>query len=505
MGRAGGEWGSPVRGDEGCAPGPGAWGSAGGGSPFASPSHSLSHSGVRRGSGAGGGERTPLRDPVLTAKKREHDRVSAVLFKPHSLSVLVAVVGLLALRADVFWTRRGGGERDPLDGARDGVLGCVTVLLGYFCSQAPDGMLVRPHPAVWRGVLGLSVAYLCVLSFLLVQDAAQARDYLRVFDANLGAPLEERSYGEACAVWDPSAGAAALGLPPWHNVQAAVLDRFLLAHFFGWFAKALIVRERGILWVLSVGFELVERAMTHVLPNFAECWWDSVILDVLVCNLAGMELGLAVCRWADVKLFDWYNWRTVSSYPTLRGKARRTLSQFAPFSWDTYAWEPLSSPGRFLQVLFFVLVVLTVEVNAFLLKTVLWVPPESHLNIVRLALWALISVPATQEYYVFIAEPSADGLNKLGAQAWISCAIVLTEVCMHVKFAAGMFPDFWSPPPHVTYAGALLFLALVLWFLALFIVRPAPKRLSPRDHEALRGDGRPAHDADGSPVRPKRL
>ena len=458
------------------------------------PSAMNSPGSVRRGSGAGGVERTPLRDPMLTAKKREHDRVSAVLFRPHSLSVLLFVVGLLALRADVFGTRGGpsGGVADPLKGTRDGVLGMCTVLLGYFCSQAPDGMLVRPHPAVWRGVLGLSVAYLCVLSFLLVQDADQARDYLRVFDANLGGPLEERSYGEDCAVWDTSAPP---GEPPWHNVRDAVLDRFLLAHFFGWFAKALIVRERGILWVLSIGFELVERSMTHVLPNFSECWWDSAVLDVLGCNLAGMELGLAVCRWADVKLFDWYNWRTVSSYPTLRGKARRTLSQFSPFSWDTYAWEPLSTPGRFLQVLFYILVVLTVEVNAFLLKTVLWVPPESHLNIVRLALWALISVPATQEYYVFIAEPHEDGLNKLGAQAWISFAIVLTEVCMHVKFAAGMFPDFWNPPPHVRYAAAGLGLSLVLWFLSLFAAT----------FRGLGAKGYARVDLYGTPPRPKRL
>lgn len=35
--------------------------------------------------------------------------------------------------------------------------------------QLPDGILVRPHPVVWRFVKGFSVLYLLLLIFLLFQ------------------------------------------------------------------------------------------------------------------------------------------------------------------------------------------------------------------------------------------------------------------------------------------------------------------------------------------------
>ena len=64
----------------------------------------------------------------------------------------------------------------------------------------------------------------------------------------------------------------------------------------GWVCKALIVRDWTLLWVISVGFELMELTFQHMLPNFNECWWDSWILDVLVCNFAGMWGGMKVCQ-----------------------------------------------------------------------------------------------------------------------------------------------------------------------------------------------------------------
>ena len=58
--------------------------------------------------------------------------------------------------------------------------------------------------------------------------------------------------------------------------------------------KALIMRDYQLLWVLSIGFELMELTFQHMLPNFNECWWDSWILDVAVCNFLGMWAGMKV-------------------------------------------------------------------------------------------------------------------------------------------------------------------------------------------------------------------
>lgn len=31
-----------------------------------------------------------------------------------------------------------------------------------------------------------------------------------------------------------------------------------------------------------------------MLPNFYECWWDNVVLDVLICNGLGIFTGMQV-------------------------------------------------------------------------------------------------------------------------------------------------------------------------------------------------------------------
>ena len=46
-----------------------------------------------------------------------------------------------------------------------------------------------------------------------------------------------------------------------------------------------------------------------------------------------------------------------------------------------------------------------VELNAFFLKDVLLVPPESSLNIYRLLVWGLVGVVAIRDYYHFTENP----------------------------------------------------------------------------------------------------
>jgi hypothetical protein len=37
-------------------------------------------------------------------------------------------------------------------------------------------------------------------------------------------------------------------------------------------------------YMLTMTLQLTFR---HMLPNFNECWWDSIILDILICNWFG--------------------------------------------------------------------------------------------------------------------------------------------------------------------------------------------------------------------------
>lgn len=39
--------------------------------------------------------------------------------------------------------------------------------------------------------------------------------------------------------------------------------------------------------------------------QFHECWWDSLIIDLLGANVLGMTLGLYTLRFLETRTFDW--------------------------------------------------------------------------------------------------------------------------------------------------------------------------------------------------------
>ncbi|RUP51183.1 phosphatidyl serine synthase-domain-containing protein [Jimgerdemannia flammicorona] len=75
------------------------------------------------------------------------------------------------------------------------------ILIGTL--QFRDGPFIRPHVALWRAVLSLSVLYQMGLVFLLFQNKQDARHMFSYIDPSLGVPLPERSYADNCDLtWD---------------------------------------------------------------------------------------------------------------------------------------------------------------------------------------------------------------------------------------------------------------------------------------------------------------
>lgn len=50
---------------------------------------------------------------------------------------------------------------------------------------------------------------------------------------------------------------------------------------------------------------LFQVAFAHLLPNFVECWWDALILDILLCNGLGIYCGLVLCRKLENETYEW--------------------------------------------------------------------------------------------------------------------------------------------------------------------------------------------------------
>jgi len=85
----------------------------------------------------------------------------------------------------------------------------------------------------------------------------------------------------------------------------AVFDVHFVAHFLGWWVKMLIMRDWYVAWICSSVFELLELTFRYWLPNFYECWWDTLILDLFGCNLIGIILGHYTLKWFGVSKISW--------------------------------------------------------------------------------------------------------------------------------------------------------------------------------------------------------
>lgn len=88
------------------------------------------------------------------------------------------------------------------------------------------------------------------------------------------------------------------------NIKSA-MDIYVVAHLFGWMAKTLIYRNNIIIWTMSIGFEILELSLNQFIPNFHECWWDSLLLDLFGCNLLGIILGNFIIDKFNMRKFHW--------------------------------------------------------------------------------------------------------------------------------------------------------------------------------------------------------
>ncbi|XP_073988081.1 phosphatidylserine synthase 1 homolog l(3)77CDf isoform X2 [Rhodnius prolixus] len=287
----------------------------------------------------------------------------------------------------------------------------------------PNGPFTRPHPAVWRIVFGLSVLYLLCLLFLLFQKYKTVK-YILVW---LDPKLEhfhidmDKEYGVNCSVvtvekiWDH-------------------LDAFALAHFLGWAFKAVLIRHYGICWAVSIMWEITEIMFAHLLPNFTECWWDALILDVLICNGLGIWVGLTICKRLEMR--D-YNWVGIKEIETTTGKIKRAVLQFTPSSWTHVRWlDPKCTYMRFFAICQLVMFWQLCELNTFFLKHIFEMPPTHPLVVWRLVFVGIIIAPSVRQYYMYVTDTQC---KRVGTQCWVYGAIMASEALLCIKNGKELF------------------------------------------------------------------
>jgi len=338
-------------------------------------------------------------------------------YKPHTITLLAVSI------AAVVYSSFIRDERDINSNIRAGVFCVIFFFMIISILAFPNGPFTRPHPAVWRMVFGLSVLYLMLLVFCLFQNYKTVKQIIYWFDPELEHfHIDmDREYGVNCSNITVE--------NIWNHV-----DVFALAHFLGWAFKALLVRHLGILWAVSVMWEFTEIAFAHLLPNFSECWWDALILDVLVCNGLGIWVGLKICKMLEMREYKWVSLRDIHS---TTGKLKRVVLQFTPRDWMQVRWlDPSTTHMRFFAICQLVIFWQVCELNTFFLKHIFEMPPSHPLVLWRLLLVGIIVAPSIRQYYMYATDPSC---KRVGTQCWVYGAIMATEALLCFKNGRELF------------------------------------------------------------------
>ncbi|PAV17421.1 phosphatidylserine synthase 2 [Pyrrhoderma noxium] len=370
-------------------------------------------------------------------------------YHPLTLTALALGMSLMAYVATTNDVLEEGKDKRRL-----GVYAAISFFLLFSMLQFRDGPFIRPHPAFWRIVLGINLLYELALVFLLFQDLNTARQMMKYIDPSLGTPLPEKSYAENCEftignIWD-------------------AIDIFCLAHALGWFGKALILRDYWFCWILSIAFEFAEYSLQHQLANFAECWWDHWIMDVLVCNWLGTYLGMKTCQYFEVKH---YEWRSLRQSRGFRSKTKRVITQFSPHDFTAFKWEGTASFHSYICVVLLLTVFLAAELNPFYLKALLWMEPSHPIVVSRLALMFLCALPAVRELYQYLGDPRR--AVRMGCHVWLLLATVITELVVIRKWSKNQFSEPF--PTHIKWAWSFGSALLIMYPLAKFGIPRARK------------------------------
>eukprot|EP00948_MAST-09A_sp_MAST-9A-sp1_P003313 g3313.t1 len=377
---------------------------------------------------------------------------------------------------------------------KEGITFALLFLITYSLVQSRDGYFSRPHPVIWRLVRSIALAYCLLLTAASVHNVSDVRRFVRIFDPSVPNRPLVKSYGDDCRI-------------RLNTLWGSFYDRFTLAHALGWFVKALMFRDFYVLTIISIGFEVIESSLQHVLPNFNECWWDHLLLDVFGANLVGMIIGLALLKQSQIKSYTWMG-QPFKAIKTVTGKLIRVAAQLLPFGPPSdYPWR--GSPSRKIRkggrcrtrhsssvgglrdpftgsrktLVFFCICLFDLigTLNGFLLKVCLWIPIEHSFHPFRLCLMTCLCMEGAYEMNL-LSEKRTD---RLGQNSFLIITITLLECGMFVKFLIfereklllGLDVKSLYPAPYIVFLWSAAVFSIIIWlFGALVLDWRTPKK-----------------------------
>jgi phosphatidylserine synthase 2 len=342
----------------------------------------------------------------------------------------------------------------------------VFMFLAYCAINVRDSILIRPHPMLWRVAHGICLLYVFAVAVLLVNSVDDMRAMLTYIwpDINETASPDSEGGNDLWAFHHCEINGDTL--------YRQVTSVWFLSHLLGWIGKMCMMRDWRVCIFQSCIFEMIELSLAFLIPDFRECWWDSVFVDAFGANLAGMLIGWLILKFIKTKENDWIGEPNKKPVAGIR-------DMVMPYGMTTfpYQWRAYRSFGDFmaLQVVLFTAIIY--EVNIFFLMNHLWLPPNSILVMVRFLVLFCVSMPGFQEWYAYLHEPQQ---KRLGPNSWIGLAIPPLELAVIYKYSpAGVYTTYPGMEIVLPWVGFLACMAL--WVLLFFFYYniPALKHPSP--------------------------
>ncbi|GFQ04050.1 cdp-diacylglycerol--serine o-phosphatidyltransferase 1 [Phtheirospermum japonicum] len=133
-----------------------------------------------------------------------------------------------------------------------------------------------------------------------VKRRDDARQFMIFLHPGLGIELPERSYGVDCRIYVPENPTN-----KFKNIYETLFDEFVVAHILGLWGKAIMIRNQPLLWLLSIGFELMEAIKSPIVRIWA---------------------GMRTVRYFDGKTYEWVG---ISQQPNIMSKGVELFSKLA--------------------------------------------------------------------------------------------------------------------------------------------------------------------------------
>ena len=172
-------------------------------------------------------------------------------------------------------------------------------------------------------------------------------------------------------------------------------------------------------------------------------------------------------RWLNLHPYDWTGRNKKYPMPMDPLQQGSMLArQFLPAEFTRYEWKLVEQPRHLFAALLLVVIMEMIELQAFFLKYVLYMPPPTPFNAYRLCFWFLLALPATREYYAYVTDPA---VKRMGPNCWLAIVVMTVEAMVCVKFGyATRFPPDAGIPGEVLACWATAALAFLTWCLLKF-------------------------------------